>query len=1333
MRRALKISAWTLAGTAILVVVLGGALWLTANTAPGRAFIEDLTYRLTGGVVRLVGLGGSLPVDLTLDKLELKDHVGVWLTADQVTLRWSPMKLLERRIVVDRLHAVRVHMERTPVGSGQPSTGSPAIPHIDVGQFTLDRVELGAPLVGTPAALSGGGHLELRSLEDARGDVAARRLDGEGTYTLHLHLDPRSMNAVLAVHEPASGPLENLLSLPGLGALSATITLGGLRSAERLEAVVDAGNAHARLHGNIDLTHASADLEYSLDAAAVAPRADLSWRRLALKGDWHGSLADPHGGGTLSIDQLQLPGDLKLARLTADLSGNTGRLSIHSTIQGLETPGPQPRLFADQPVILDASLLPTGRMRPLEISLAHPVVSAHGRVNTVATTAGEHLATLELKLPEVAPFAAFAGQDVRGNASVTAQFTAGRHESSVSLEAELGLNGGTAGWIDAVGTRSNLKLTASLSDHALKVQNLHVAGQALTLTASGSANRLRASPTFAASLKDLQARAQVEVADLHRLSGDLAGNLKLTAQASGSLAAMNAEASVVSQISVRGSPSGTLNAQIRVHGLPKTPGGTLQAQGVLDGAPLNLDMTIDRNADRDFRLLVRRADWKSVHADADLTADSDLAQSHGQLRLHVGQLSDLDRLVGIDLAGTVDGSFGFVPANGNALAHLEVDGKNLALGPLAGNVHLQGSGPSNRLALQLNATLPKLYGAPAELTGAGTLNLQAREVDVASLSVDYRNQSVRLLAPAQVSFAKGLSVDDLKLGAQSAVFELAGQLAPTLDLKASLQHVDPGLVNAFSPGLIASGTLEARARLQGNAASPAGSVRLDADEIRFADDAATGLPALNLHARATLADDAATIEAALTAGAGSKLTASGTVPLNDSGTLDLKMGGTLDVGLANPLLEARGLHAAGKLAVDASVTGSTSAPLVGGGITLTAGSLRDFAHGVNLTDITADVAGNEGGVEIKSFRAKAVSGNVTMTGTLGLLKHGWPVDLKIEAKNAQPVASTIITANLNADLHVTGTALEHMDVAGIIHVNKATIGIPDSLPPDVAVLDVRRRGQTPAAASSGQVVVGLDIDIQAPQQILVQGRGLDADMAGSIKLSGTSDDPVASGGFDLQRGSFGIAGTQLTLAQGSRVGFDGAGLRKKIDPTLDFTAQTTVNATGTSATVTLRITGFADAPRFDFTSSPQLPQDEIMALLLFGEPASSLTALQVASVAAALASLSGVGGSGSNPLVKLQKTLGLDRLTVGSNTTTSATGAPENSGAAISAGRYVTKRVYIEGKQTTAGTSQVQVNVDLTNHLKLQTRLGNGTAATQGTTPENDPGSSVGLSYQFEY
>ena len=59
--------------------------------------------------------------------------------------------------------------------------------------------------------------------------------------------------------------------------------------------------------------------------------------------------------------------------------------------------------------------------------------------------------------------------------------------------------------------------------------------------------------------------------------------------------------------------------------------------------------------------------------------------------------------------------------------------------------------------------------------------------------------------------------------------------------------------------------------------------------------------------------------------------------------------------------------------------------------------------------------------------------------------------------------------------------------------------------------------------------------------------------------------------------------------------------------------------------------------------------------------------------------------------------------------------------------------MYLEARQNSTGTSQVEVDVDLTKRLKLQTRFGNGTATVQGTTPENDPGSSIGLQYQFEF
>jgi len=41
--------------------------------------------------------------------------------------------------------------------------------------------------------------------------------------------------------------------------------------------------------------------------------------------------------------------------------------------------------------------------------------------------------------------------------------------------------------------------------------------------------------------------------------------------------------------------------------------------------------------------------------------------------------------------------------------------------------------------------------------------------------------------------------------------------------------------------------------------------------------------------------------------------------------------------------------------------------------------------------------------------------------------------------------------------------------------------------------------------------------------------------------------------------------------------------------------------------------------------------------------------------------------------------------------------------------------------------------VDLTKRLKINTTVGTGGNVTGFTTPENDPGSSIGLLYQFNY
>jgi translocation and assembly module TamB len=627
--------------------------------------------------------------------------------------------------------------------------------------------------------------------------------------------------------------------------------------------------------------------------------------------------------------------------------------------------------------------------------------------------------------------------------------------------------------------------------------------------------------------------------------------------------------------------------------------------------------------------------------------------------------------------------------------------------------------------------VPDWRGDPAGLTAALSFDLAAHRVNLQSLEARLHGEELRLLAPTAISYAQGIAVDRLRIGALQAELQVSGQVTPDLRLQASLGGVGAPLVNLFVPGLLAAGQIDANADLRGSLAAPEGEARVDGRGVRFAGDAGAALPGVDVHVGLQLHGETGDLEATLAAGTDSHLALRGSLPLDLGAKLDLALGGTLDVALISPLLEARGLRAAGTLAIAATVTGTAAAPEIGGSMTLSKGSLRDYTYGTDLTEITASISGSDGALKIDSLTARAANGSLSMTGTLGVLQPKLPVDLQLTAKNAQPIASSLVTATVDGELHVHGTARERLDVDGKIEVDRATIGIPRSLPPNVAVLDVRRRGQKPPVRTT-QLVVGLGIGVHAAPKILIQGRGLDAYLGGDLKIGGTTDMPVVSGAFDLDRGSFSIAGATLKFTSG-RVNFDEEDPKNKFDPSLDFVATSQVTSP-TTANVTLAVTGLATAPRFAFSSDPTLPQDEILAGLLFNTNAANLSAVQLAQIGAALAILSGAGGAGGfNPLVALQKSLGLDRLTVAQDTTPTATGGTTNAGYSVAAGRYVTKRIYVEGKQSTTGTTQVQVDVDLTKHLKLQTRLGNGTATTQGTTPENDPGSSIGLQYQIEY
>jgi translocation and assembly module TamB len=1312
MRRTLKLIAWTAAGLALLLMLVVGAVLILGNTSAGRVQIEKLVARLTSGNVQLSGLAGSFPSHLTLEELELKDAAGVWLTAKKIELDWTPWAYLEDRLQIDRLQVASVDMERLPQSSpSTPSHGEVSIPRIDVAQASLGLVHLGAALAGAPTSLAANGSAHLRSVRDMLFDASARRIDGDGQYELHLHFDAQRMDAALKVHEPANGPLENILSLPGLGALEATLNLEGLRAAEQLQLSLSAGELKGHAEGSFNLDELSADLAFAFEAAAMSPRPDLGWERGVLRGRWRGSVRSLNAVGHLEVVRLRIPGQLQAAALNADLSADHGKADLHTQIQGLRIPGSQPRLLEADPLKIDASVRLDDPARPVELTASHRLFALKGQ----AITAGEQSATLQVRLPSLAPLAAYAAQDLRGSALINAQLAGYPAAMRIKLDANAELAPGTQLWAGAVGDHARLEFSGAFKGDSLSVDNVKLSGRAILLSASGSIGG-----------RAIDGRWELSLPDLSALSGVLAGNLKGVGTVQGPMSALAADAKLSSALSVRGSPSGDLAADVKVRGLPSAPNGTLAATGILDGAPLHLDVSMARTAERVIHGVIHRADWKSAHAEGDLNLTTDKQQLHGQLTVSVAQLQDLQRLLGVDIGGSFAGNLGLQPDGQRTRARLQVDAKELTVSGLAGSLHLAGEGFTDSFAFKAGVDLPKLNGVAVTLGASGNFNLDAQEISVASALGSYGGQEIRLLEPARIFIGNGIAVDLLKLGAQKAELDVQGQISPALALRASLRQVQPALVNVFVPNLLAAGVIEAHADLHGTATAPLGEITMNALGVQSADDAALGLPPANIRISAGLRGHTADIDARLDAGSASQLTAIGRAPLAADGEIDMKINGKTDVGLMNAFLEARGQHASGELDIDATVTGDVAAPQITGTLELKNGKINDYGRGVSLTDIAAQIVGNEGTLQIKSFTASAAPGTVSMSGSVGILQKGIPVDLKITARNAQPLVSKLITSNLNADLTIKGTARERLDVAGSMHLNRTLIGIPNGLPLNVAVLDVRRRGTKAPVVREKPLMIGLNVAVQAPDEVLVQGRGLDARMRGDLQISGTADSPLVNGSFDLERGTFSLATGRLNFSEG-RVTFNGAGLQNKIDPTLDFTAQTTIGDT----TATMHITGLADAPVFDFSSNPAKPQDEIMALLLFGAPTQQLTPLQLAQVGAALASMSGVGGSNSlNPLVKIQKSLGLDRLSIGAGTTNPQTG--QDSGASIEAGRYVSKRVYIEAKQTTAGTSQLEADVDLTKHLRLQTRLGNGTAV-QGTTPDNDPGTSVGLIYRFEY
>ena len=195
-----------------------------------------------------------------------------------------------------------------------------------------------------------------------------------------------------------------------------------------------------------------------------------------------------------------------------------------------------------------------------------------------------------------------------------------------------------------------------------------------------------------------------------------------------------------------------------------------------------------------------------------------------------------------------------------------------------------------------------------------------------------------------------------------------------------------------------------------------------------------------------------------------------------------------------------------------------------------------------------------------------------------------------------------------------------------------------------------------------------------------------------MRIGGTSAAPVISGGLTLVRGTYSFAGKRFDVQRG-QVNFRGGALT---DPDINILATTVSDG----ITFNIAITGTGERPQIAFTSTPSLPQDEVLSRLLFGTNPENLSATEALQLASALNSLRGSGGGGLNPLGKLRSATGFDRLRiVGADDTTGR-------GTSLAAGKYLTDNVYIEIVTDARGFTATQLTVALTKAISVLSQAG---------------------------
>jgi len=1352
-----RFSIWRLFGGLLLLLFLFvAAIGLGVDTDAGHRFIIDRIAEMrpaNGLRIRIGRIDGSIWRHVHLRDLRVYDTKGLFLEAPDVDLDWHPTRWLAHRLDIDRLSSDLVILRRKPVlrPTGKPFT----LPgyRIHIGKVDL-KLRLEPPVAGARHLVHVIGHADtahgravigLRASSTA-GDRMALALDTEPDRDIF------SLSALLA--SPANGVVPGLF---GAHAPVAMLVDGrGKWTGWRGRATLDIGKqriaslalteSHGRyaLSGRLvpaSITHGklhrlTAPLVEVTGAARYADRKvdgqiRLRSSAMALTARGVVDLADDsfHGLGL----------DWTLLKAPALFPNMSGALHVHAVLDGpfrtaaFRYVADSPRFAFDQTGFEQVRAEGRGHLRhggPVVL----PIRMTARRVTGVGDVAGGILANLsvtgELKVTRkllTGEGLTLRSDKLNGKLALFVDLRTGRYAVDLSGGMRRYLIPGL-GIVDVL---TELKVLPGPGDHGTIVQG------------HGKAWVRRFDNAF---LRSLAGGLPVLDTELVRTPDGLLhfSHLRITAPAititgagmrrhDGSIQFTGQGAQAVYgafKIALDGmidhpkinlllaSPVKALGLSAVKLDLDPIPGGfTLQAAGGSTLGPFTGTGAI----------LTPPGGLTTVRVDA-LHVTGTTAK--GALVSHLGGFQGSLAVMGGGLSGRLD--FAPVGDNQRILVHLAADRAKLAgeadlgvrrgkldadllLDPagtrITGTTSAQGLKRGSIFLARLNASARLVGGngtvnasvagsrgrafafktvttlAPNAVTVRGDGQIDGKPVTLATPATLRREGDGWRLQPTRFGFSGGSATVAGLFGGSSTAFE------------ASLDGMPLSVLDLLKPGLGLGGEATGRLRYAAPAgAEPSGRADLRVRGLTRAGLVLSSTP-VDVGLAAALDGGQAAVRAI--AASGGKVIGRAQAqlkPLPAAGSLidrltaaplfaQLRYSGPSDTLWRLTGIET--IDLSGPVAIGADVRGTLENPRIEGSLATSAARLESTTTGTIIDHIHARGRFNGSRLLIDQFSG-ATRDNGSVSGRAAFdfaAKHGLGMDIALNANHAVLLNRDDIAATVTGQLTIRSDG-RGGTIGGDVRLDKARYQFGRAAAatiPRLAVTELNRPADVEEIAPPAPWT--LDLKTNAPNQLFVRGLGLDSEWRAKLAIKGSVDNPAITGRADLIRGNYEFAGRRFDIDRGI-IRFSG---QQPVDPALDITAG--ANIQGLSATI--RVTGTGQHPEISFTSTPALPEDELLSRLLFGTSIQNLSAPEALQLAAAVASLREGGKGGLDPINAVRKAVGLDRLRIEPADVT--TGQKTS----IAAGKYIGRRTYVELVTDGQGYSATRIEFQVTRWLSL--------------------------------